>query len=95
MLIKEKASDDLMIEEIREAHSFEAHLVEEQYIQKFFEHLNATLIFSSTSAGLGKSAHIKNLALDYYYQRVPIQGNLTKSSQIKLHVNKQVNSLAG
>ena len=29
MLIKEKASDDLMIEEIREAHSFEAHLVEE------------------------------------------------------------------
>ncbi len=72
MIVKEKGSDDFMIEEVREAQSFEAHFIEEEYVKKFFERLNATLITSLASAGLGKSSFIKNKAKNFFYKRIPI-----------------------
>lgn len=55
MITKGENGNDLLIEEVRDACSFEKHLVEDKYVHEFFKDINATLVISSQSAGLGKS----------------------------------------
>ncbi len=60
LVIKDESSEKNMIEEIREAKSFDPFMISDKHIKEFFKHKKATLVLSSDSVGLGKSKYIEN-----------------------------------